>query len=148
MYCFPGGAAAGSAAGAAAAGAGLLALLLALNPASAGPHLLGVPGMLLPLACVGTVWVSGRAALPAPWHGLARWMGDITYGSYLLHPLLFFGLTWLVLPELPAGTLGRAALALAVSIAVCLVAVASERWLESPVRRWAHGRTRRWLGAG
>lgn len=131
-----------------AAAAGLLALLLVLNPATAGPHLLGVPGVLLPLVCALTVWISGRAAVPARWHGLARWMGDITYGSYLLHPLLFFGLTWLVLPDLPASTGGRVALALAVGAAACLAAVASERWLESPVRRWAYGRTRRWLGAG
>jgi exopolysaccharide production protein ExoZ len=131
-----------------AAWLGLGALLLALNPARAGDQLLGLPGLVLPLACVLVVWVSGRAPVPGWLQPLAGWLGDITYGSYLLHPVLFFGLTWFVLPPLAPEGSGRWLLLGAVMLASCLAAMASERWLESPVRRWGRQRTRRWVKGG
>ena len=121
-------------------------LLLAFNPAQPGDQLLGLPGVLLPLACLVAVAVSARARVPAALQPLAGWMGDITYGSYLLHPVLFFSLTWFVLPPLAAGSPWRWLLALAVLVAACLAAMLSERWLESPVRRWGRRWTRDRIG--
>jgi peptidoglycan/LPS O-acetylase OafA/YrhL len=57
-----------------------------------------------------------------------RWIGSISYGLYLWHPLLFN--TFPIVP--------RPALA----VVAVLVAAASARWLERPVMRWARqGRT-------
>jgi peptidoglycan/LPS O-acetylase OafA/YrhL len=120
--------------------------LAALNPAQAGDQLLGFSGLVLPLACVLVVWVSGRARVPARLRPVAVWLGDITYGSYLLHPVLFFGLTWFVLPGDPLTHAQRWWLAAGVALASCLAAMASERWLESPLRRWGRRWTRDRIG--
>jgi peptidoglycan/LPS O-acetylase OafA/YrhL len=89
-------------------------------------------GGLTAVALSSTVFVLGAATMarsPLAWSPL-RWIGSISYGLYLWHPLLFNAF-----PAVP-----RPALAL---VAV-LVAAASARWLERPVMRWARaGRTLR-----
>jgi len=120
----------------------MAALMLALNPSRAGDELLGLRGGVLFAACFAVVYLSGHVAVGEQLAPIARWLGDITYGCYLLHPLLFFGFAWFVLPRmsglgieaLPVAVRG-AALA-AVLILSCLLAAASERWFEAPVRRW------------
>ncbi|MFD0667404.1 acyltransferase family protein [Ramlibacter sp. MAHUQ-53] len=116
------------------------ALLLALAPAVPGDELVGWRGVLLPAACALCVWASGRVVLSGRAATLAAWLGDVTYGAYLLHPMVFFGFTWFVLPaftgtpieQLPAAT--RWAV-LAGGLAVtCALARASERWFERPLR--------------
>jgi len=117
-------------------------LLFLLNPARQGDELLGARGVVLFVACFAIVHASGRVSVSARLEPVARWLGDITYGCYLLHPLYFFGFAWFVLPryapwnvsELPLGVQwGVVAVVLGLS---CVTAVASERWFEAPVRRW------------
>lgn len=120
----------------------MVALLLTLNGAEQGDELLGTRGAVLFLACFGAVFVSGQVRVGPALAPLARWLGDITYGCYLLHPMFFFGLAWIVWPRLTSGEIADAPLAVrllllsAVVIASCLAASASERWFEAPVRRW------------
>jgi peptidoglycan/LPS O-acetylase OafA/YrhL len=118
------------------------ALLLWLNPVRAGDELLGARGAFLFAACFAVVFASGHVAVGAKLAPVARWLGDITYGCYLLHPMLFFGLTWFVLPRLGLTEIAHAAplmkfavLALVLSLS-CVFAMASEHWFEAPVRRW------------
>jgi peptidoglycan/LPS O-acetylase OafA/YrhL len=117
-------------------------LLLALNPARAGDELLGPRGAALFGLCFAAVFVSGQVSLADRAARVAGWLGDITYGCYLLHPMLFFGFAWFVLPRFgiteiealpPAARWGVLGGVLALS---CLGAAASERWFEAPLRRW------------
>lgn len=126
--------------------AGMAVLLLALNPAKAGDELLGLRGATLFSACFAVVYASGLARIGQVVAPLARWLGDITYGCYLLHPLYFFGFLWFVLPHvtptaiaaLPVAT--RLAIYACVLFLSCITAAASERWFEAPLRRWGKRR--------
>jgi acetyltransferase len=72
-----------------------------------------------------------------------RWVGDVSYGIYLIH----FAVIWVVLNEfsLPGG--GGVASVLAWSAIVYPTSIAyaylSARFLERPIRRWAHRYGRR-----
>jgi peptidoglycan/LPS O-acetylase OafA/YrhL len=122
-------------------------LLLALNPAGAGDELLGLRGLVLFVACSATVACSAQIEVRGRLAPVARWLGDMTYGTYLLHPMFLFGFSWFVLPRWSALDIGQlpmaARLVIFVSVlaASCLTATASERWFESPVRRLG----KRWL---
>jgi peptidoglycan/LPS O-acetylase OafA/YrhL len=117
-------------------------LLLALNPQTGGDELLGLRGAVLFAACFATVFASGHVRLTGRVAPVARWLGDITYGCYLLHPLFFFGFAWMVWPMLSGADLAvahpavRWLVATGVLAASCVAAAASERWFEQPVRRW------------
>jgi peptidoglycan/LPS O-acetylase OafA/YrhL len=133
------------------AAAAWVVLLLVLMPQKPGDELLGVRGVLLFLACFAAVHGCGRAQLHGRLAAIARWGGDITYGTYLLHPVLFFALARFVALPLTGvdvttwPTPGRWALLLVVLVAATVLAICSERWLEAPVRRWGQrklGRTR------
>lgn len=119
----------------------IAALLLACVPEVSGQELVGWRGLLLPGACVLTVWASGSVLVPARLQGVSAWLGDITYGTYLLHPLLLFGLSWFLLPQLTPTpieelpTLVRILIALGIGALACLLAAASERWFERPFRQ-------------
>jgi peptidoglycan/LPS O-acetylase OafA/YrhL len=96
------------------------------------PVLLG--GGLTIMAISSALLVLGVAT--RPWSVLSwaplRWVGSISYGLYLWHPFLFnafSGLPHLVL-------VGPAVLA----------AVASSRWIEQPIIRWARGGPRQPAG--
>ncbi|MDB5875133.1 MAG: Acyltransferase family protein [Ramlibacter sp.] len=117
-------------------------LLLALNPAEAGDELLGLRGAVLFGACFAVVFVSGQVSVGARLAPVARWLGDITYGCYLLHPMFFFGFVWFVLPRFSAiditdaPVVAKCAMLAAVLVLSCVTATASERWFEAPLRRW------------
>jgi peptidoglycan/LPS O-acetylase OafA/YrhL len=120
----------------------MAALLLALNPAEPGDELLGIRGAVLFVACFAVVFASGLVDVKGRMERVAKFLGDITYGCYLLHPIFFFGFAWFVLPrvtdaevaQLPLGM--RVILLAAVLGASCITAAASERWFEAPLRRW------------
>lgn len=119
----------------------ITALLLACVPDVPGQELVEWRGLLLPLACVFTVWASGAVRVPQRLRGVSAWLGDITYGTYLLHPLLLFALSWFVLPRFTAtpieslSTPARVLIVLGVGMLACLLAAASERWFERPFRQ-------------
>ena len=118
----------------------IAALLVALAPAETGGELIGWRGLVLPLVCVAVVWVSGQVVVGPRARPAAQWLGDITYGTYLLHPMLFFGFAWFVLPALT--TTSVEALSVSVRLAILFVGVAlsfglaaaTERAFERPVR--------------
>ena len=89
----------------------------------------------LAIAMVATTLAPSRLQFPfsAP---LARWLGDISYGIYLIHlPLIFLGLATFGL------TRGLGAFGILLVTAVPLTVLygwASARFLEQPIRRWAH----------
>lgn len=124
------------------------ALLLALNPAQAGDELLGARGVTLFGLCFVAVFASGHVSLSGRATRAAQWLGDITYGCYLLHPMLFFGFTWFVLPNFTGTAIealplaARWAVLAGVLALSCLGAAASERWFEAPLRRWGKRKLR------
>jgi peptidoglycan/LPS O-acetylase OafA/YrhL len=126
-------------------------LLVALAPTVSGGELIGWRGIVLPLACVAVVWVSGHVQVGPRARGVAQWLGDITYGTYLLHPMLFFGFAWFVLPALITTSAEAlpvparlAILVVGVALA-CGLAAASERAFERPVRAAGRRALGRWL---
>ena len=73
-------------------------------------------------------------------------LGDATYGVYLIHPVVFFGLAFLILPALglPAPSQWALSLRLLLGVgvlgAVFALALLSERYFERPLREWSKSR--------
>jgi peptidoglycan/LPS O-acetylase OafA/YrhL len=125
--------------------AGMLLLLLAATPLRAGDELLGLRGVTLFLACFGAVYLCGQARVTGRGATFARHFGDVTYGTYLLHPILYFGTAWFAAPQWAAGAASTRWLLLAGLIGLaCALGWASEHWFEAPLRRWGQ----RWLRRG
>lgn len=116
------------------------ALLLALNPAAAGDELLGWRGLACAVLCFALAWLSGGLRLRDRYAAAAAHLGDATYGLYLMHPVIFFGLAWVVFPRLglaaPASWSlpAQAGLAVFVLAAAFGLALLSERYFEHPLR--------------
>lgn len=125
------------------------ALMLAVNPANSGEELVGWRGALLTVLCFALVHAASRLRLKRNLSGAAQHLGDATYGLYLLHPVIFFGLVFVVLPRLGLMSpehwplAARLGLAVSVLLAAFFMAIASERFLERPLRDWSKRRLRR-----
>ena len=120
--------------------AGGFALLLAANPVSQGDELTGWRGALLCSVCFALVYLAGQVKLQGLSARVAGYFGDATYGVYLLHPVIFFGLVFVVLPRLgmanPTGwnLPGRLLLLALVVLSAFVLALASEKYFEKPLR--------------
>ncbi|MGZ5786958.1 MAG: acyltransferase family protein [Ramlibacter sp.] len=136
-----------------AAWTAMAVLMLVLNTAEAGAQLLGIRGAILFAACFAIVFASGHAQVSSRLAPFAKWLGDITYGCYLLHPMFFFGFLWFVWPHVSPGAIedislpAKCGLLSVVLTLSCIAAAASEHWFEVPLRRWGKrmlgGRTQR-----
>ena len=113
-------------------------LLGVLMPEQPGDDLLGWRGAVLFAACFGVVHASGRIDVRGRMAVVAGWLGDVTYGFYLLHPMVIWTVLWFVLPDAPELPVAeRVALIVAVLVVTCIAAACSERWFERPLRGWA-----------
>jgi peptidoglycan/LPS O-acetylase OafA/YrhL len=135
--------------------AGGFLLLLLLNPQRQGDELFGWQGAVLSTLCFVLVWLAGRLDLrrrPGA-QSIAAHLGDSTYGMYLMHPVVFFGISFVLLPK--AGLLApdqwtsgaRLLLALAVVLVAFTLAILSERYFERPLREWSKMRSKRHIDA-
>ena len=120
--------------------AGGFALLLAFNPTQQGDELTGWRGALLCSVCFGLVYAAGRLRLTGHVARMARYFGDATYGVYLLHPVIFFGLVFVVLPRLGISSTSTWPLAIRLVLLALVVltafalALVSEKYFEKPLR--------------
>jgi peptidoglycan/LPS O-acetylase OafA/YrhL len=125
------------------------ALMLAVNPTAAGQELVGWRGILLCGLCFFLVHVAADLRFEGAVAHAAQHLGDATYGLYLLHPVVFFGLVFAVLPRLDIGNptawplQQRWMLASAVGTVAFALAWLEERYLERPLRRWGRRRMHR-----
>ncbi len=118
-----------------------LLLVLATTPVQ-GDELVGWRGLLIPVACTLTVWVSGQVRVARPWAlALADLLGRLTYGVYLIHPLVYFSLAWFIWPGAQAAAAAHLGVGLAIAAAAggitCVLATQGYRWVESPFQLMA-----------
>jgi peptidoglycan/LPS O-acetylase OafA/YrhL len=118
------------------------ALMLIVNPVKATHEILGWRGVVLGATCFSMVYASSRMSLKGGLTKLAVYFGDATYGLYLLHPVLFFGLVQIIFPRLSianpvewtvSARLIFGCLVIGVSFWLALL---SERLFERPVRHY------------
>ncbi len=117
-------------------------LMVLVNPALAGAEIVGWRGFVLSTTCFAMVYAASRLPVVGGFKKLAGYFGDATYGLYLLHPVLFFGLVQIVFPRLglPNPTqwplLTRLAFGCFVIGTAFWLALVSERYFETPVRNY------------
>lgn len=118
------------------------ALLLAANPVKQGDELTGWRGVLFCSLCFVLVDLAGGVKLKGFTARVAGYFGDATYGVYLLHPVIFFGLVFVVLPRIGIASPtswdlpGRLLLLALVLLGTFALALLSEKYFEKPVRAW------------
>lgn len=117
--------------------------IAAINSVDAGGELLGVQGVVGFCLCFFLVWIIGGLRLQNGSAKAAEFLGDATYGLYLIHPVIFFGMAWVVLPKMGWGdpvfwNLGsRVGLILLVLVLAAALALLSEKFFEKPIRNRA-----------
>lgn len=117
--------------------------IAAINPADAGDELLGARGVVGLSMCFLLVWLIGGLRLEKRFAKAAEFFGDATYGLYLIHPVVFFGMAWLILPRLGWGDPfswsqnSRWGLVLLVLALAVILALLSEKFFEKPIRNIA-----------
>lgn len=118
------------------------ALIVALNTDNPATVLFSWRATLLVALCFATVWWCSRIVLVGKLAKASLLLGNVTYGVYLIHPFLYFGVAFVLAPRMTGinATSGFGLTSLAIGIGVLvlttLLAYASERWLEKPVRHW------------
>ena len=123
-------------------------LMLAINPDTQGQELVGWRGAVLTAMCFLLVYLAGKIDLTGRLANISKYLGDSTYGLYLLHPIIFFGLAYFVFPRLavPPPTdwslHAQCILLLLILTTGFVLALFSERLFEKPVRRWSRHRLR------
>ena len=123
------------------------ACMVLVNPTAAFDEVLGWRGFILATTCLAMVYAASRMSVSGSLSKLAGYFGDATYGLYLFHPVLFFGLVQIILPR--AGITNPSEWALyARLIFGCSViglafwlALLSERHFEKPVRLYFKPKT-------
>ncbi len=124
--------------------AALAACLAGTSGAVIEDSLTGARRYLLPFICVGLVMISAHLfAGEQRWLVLAaRWLGNSSYGVYLLHPLVFSQLMKKYTDFAKANPYQFMLIVLALSFVLALLV---EHWLERPLRDFGKRRFG-WLG--
>ena len=118
-------------------------LLLGLTTPIQGDEITGWRGFFLFCLCFVMVYISTRLKAASGMQKIAATLGDATYGLYLLHPVLFFGLTLALFPRLGISApnswpvLWRLCFSIVIIFTAFGLALLSEKYLEKPIRRWA-----------
>lgn len=112
-----------------------------------GPEkiLLGWRGLLLMLVCFVMVGMMANQVFQHAFFGwIAKKLGDASYGLYLLHPVFYFGITFIVLPHLDIqeapeswSFLWKISFIFGIFILAFVMALASDHYFERPIRDWA-----------
>ena len=118
------------------------ALMILINPLLAGHEIVGWRGWVLGATCFAMVYAASRSALSASMNKLASRFGDATYGLYLLHPVLFFGLVQIIFPRVGVANPEQWALPVRLLFGCWVIAAAfwlallSEKHFEKPIRQY------------
>lgn len=113
-----------------------------LTSVRAGDELLGMRGVVGFLVCFFLVWVAGAVNIQRKiFASTAQLLGNSTYGLYLIHPVVFFGLIWVIFPRIGFADPGswhvsmRFVMIFVVLAISFLLALASEKYFENPIRK-------------
>jgi peptidoglycan/LPS O-acetylase OafA/YrhL len=123
--------------------AALAAIVAAAKPASVSysPLLVLLSTAVIGLFITATILCSERWQMPFI-NEPVRWLGDVSYGIYLIHLVIITCLARLI--SMPTGTAAAAAIWLLAVVPLSILwGYASARFVERPVRAWASGWARR-----
>ncbi len=116
--------------------------MVLLNTSNPAATLFGWRASLLTGLCLFLVWWSNQIVVLGYLVKICKWFGDVTYGVYLIHPFVYFGFERLLLPRMSGVQLAIPQWQTGLLVGCCvlgitaLLAYASERWFERPVRQW------------
>lgn len=117
-------------------------LMVLVNPMAAGHEIVGWRGFLLGLSCFVMVYCASCTAVSGELGQIAKYFGDATYGVYLIHPVLFFGLVQVVFPRLGIASpvhwpiTGRLLFGCLIIGLAFWLALLSERYFEARLRNF------------
>jgi peptidoglycan/LPS O-acetylase OafA/YrhL len=129
---------------------GLLATLLVFYPLFCGAVVRFPTNYYLGYPLAIAIFVVGTTFVRLSWRPLA-WMGEVSYSIYLLHPIVFNLLLWILMRAEVASwwrTRHLAAYVLANMILTVLLAGLTYRWIEQPAIAFGRRLSRHWFGGG